>query len=181
MDYKKLSKLLSYILRHHPEKFNLALEPNGWVDIEILISILRKKPRWSRLTVSDIEKVMELSDKIRYEIKDNKIRAAYGHSIPVEISNPLTIPPEYLYHGTTKTAAEIIKIEGLKSCERLYVHLSQEKEIALKVGKRRDDNPVLIKVMAAKAFNDKIAFYKSSDGIWLSDDIPSKYLIFELS
>ena len=96
MDYKKLSKLLSYILRHHPEKFNLTLEPNGWVDIEILISILRKKPRWSRLTVSDIEKIMELSDKIRYEIKDNKIRATYGHSIPVETSKPLTIPPEYL-------------------------------------------------------------------------------------
>lgn len=41
---------------------------------------------------------------------------------------------------------------------RQYVHLSIDEEIALQVGKRRDSEPVILKILAKKAFDSGINF-----------------------
>ena len=37
MNLNKKSKFLSYVLRHHPEKYNLDIDSEGWVDVEELL------------------------------------------------------------------------------------------------------------------------------------------------
>lgn len=129
--YKKLSKHLSYILRHHPEEADLELDRMGFTDLnELLRSLKRTKHSWAGK--SDIEFLIENSDKERFEIRSEKIRALYGHSVDVEISDP-TEPPSILYHGTSPRSLDSILEEGLKPMNRQYVHLSKSKKRHLKL------------------------------------------------
>lgn len=176
MDYIKLGKEISYALRHAPFKYGLELDDEGWVNLEDLLSALNKEKKWGNVTVEDIEHIMEISDKKRYEIKDDRIRALYGHSISKKIVKTVAEPPEILFHGTARRFLDSIMDEGLLCQGRQYVHLSVDKETAFEVGKRHDDKPVILEVYAKKAFEEGIKFYLGNDKVWLSENIPSKYI-----
>ena len=46
--------------------------------------------------------MIEKSEKKRHEIKDGRIRAFYGDSIPMKIWKEEKTPPDILYHGTAR-------------------------------------------------------------------------------
>lgn len=137
-ELRRTSKKLSYILRHDPEKFGITLDSEGWASIE---EIERK----GGIKRGDIYGVVENQKKIRFEIKEGKIRVLYGHSF-IEIPYTPVEPPSVLFHGTTRENALKILEEGLKPMGRHYVHLSVSKEDAYKVGLRRTKKPVIIKI-----------------------------------
>lgn len=178
--YVKISKFLSYILRHHPEKFNLNLDSEGFAELEQVLEMLNKKFYYlnREITRSTIIELIKNSDKKRFELKEKRIRAYYGHSIPIKIkmTEVISLPPK-LYHGTTLKAYNKIKVEGLIKKERQYVHLSDNLESAILVGKRRTKEPIILKVDAKAAQMDGIIFYKSGD-MYLAEYIPPKYVSY---
>ncbi|WFD11774.1 RNA 2'-phosphotransferase [Tepidibacter hydrothermalis] len=177
MDYMKLSKEVSFALRHEPWKYELELDENGWVDIDQLIESLRCDRKWKSLDRKDLEIMIEKSDKKRHEIHNSKIRALYGHSTPQKIVKADKIPPDVLYHGTPKYFIESIREKGLIPKSRQYVHLSSDTETAIQVGKRRAENPIILKINAKQASIDGVKFYHANDTIWLVDSIDPKYII----
>ncbi|NLD47059.1 MAG: RNA 2'-phosphotransferase [Clostridiaceae bacterium] len=179
MDYLKLSKELSYALRHAPWEYELELDDEGWVDVRQLLSSLHECREWQELSEQDLHVMIEKSDKKRHEISDSKIRALYGHSIPQKVLKDPNAPPEILYHGTARRFIQAIKENGLLPRNRQYVHLSVDTKTALQVGKRRDDEPALLRVQALKAWTESVKFYIGNDKVWLADTIPSKYISFE--
>ena len=87
MNYQKLSQEISYALRHAPWEFELELDSEGFVPVEQLISALDAGGKHGRpITVSDLKYIIENMDKRRFEIQGDKIRALYGHSVPMHIS-----------------------------------------------------------------------------------------------
>lgn len=82
MDYQKLSKEVSYALRHAPWEYELELDENGWVEIKQLLHSIKESVEWNLITENDLNKMIAISEKKRHEILGNKIRALYGHSIP---------------------------------------------------------------------------------------------------
>lgn len=179
MDYLKLSKEVSYALRHAPWEYELELDDEGWVDIMQLLFSLQGSKEWQELSNKDLDLMIEKSDKKRHEISGSKIRALYGHSIPHKIVKELRTPPQILYHGTARRFIGTIKENGLLPQNRQYVHLSVDTETALQVGKRRDDKPILLSVQAFKAWTEGVKFYLGNDKVWLADTIPSEYISFE--
>lgn len=178
MDYIKLSKEISYALRHAPWEYELELDEQGWVDIGQLLSSLRECKEWIQLNENDLFMMIEKSDKNRHEIMNGKIRAIYGHSLPQKILKEPKEPPEILYHGTAGRFFSSVKEFGLLPQSRQYVHLSVDMETALQVGKRRDENPILLKIHAAEGFREGIRFYLGNDKVWLADTVPAKYIEF---
>lgn len=177
MNYLELSKEVSYALRHAPWEYELEMDEEGFVPIAQLLAALDETGHYERkITIEDLHYMMEASDKKRHEIVGDKIRALYGHSIPMHIRKEETIPPDVLYHGTAHKFMDSIMKNGLIPKGRQYVHLSMDTETALIVGKRRDDNPVLLEINAKQAYADGVSFYISNDKVWLSDNIPSKYI-----
>src|SRR5689334_8916997 len=120
----QLSKLLSLILRHQPERHGLALDDEGFVSLEALLAAVRRERRWSSVSEADLREVVATSDKQRFEIDGERIRARYGHSVPQKLTYAEIEPPEILYHGTAPRALPAIRAEGLQSMRRQYVHLS---------------------------------------------------------
>lgn len=186
MDYIRLSRILAYILRHHPEDFGITLDKDGFASTsDLVVAINAAKKFDNDITRDDLVYVNEHDEKQRFEIIGDKMRVLYGHSNGIETIKEPTEPPEYLYHGTSTKAAEEIRKHGIKSMARQFVHLSADIETAIAVGKRRDDNPVVIKILAKKAYKCGIKFYKATDKIWLCRDLKSnsyleqtEYVIF---
>ncbi len=87
-------------------------------------------------------------------------------------------PPEILYHGTARRFLPAIKEKGLLPMSRQYVHLSVDTDIATQVGKRRDSEPVILKIDAKKAYEDGVKFYIGNDKVWLCDFLTANFLGF---
>jgi putative RNA 2'-phosphotransferase len=176
MDYENLSKTMSYALRHAPWEYELELDEYGWVNTEQLLYSFQEETEWSELDIKDIIYVVENSDKKRFELDYNKIRALYGHSIPQKIIKEPLQPPEILYHGTPRRFLSSIEEMGLMPKGRQYVHMSVDTDMAVQVGKRRDKQPSLLIINSKNAWNEGIKFYKGNEKVWLADFIAPKYI-----
>lgn len=174
MSLKDTSKFLSLILRHKPQLVGLELDEHGWANVEELIRrVNRKRP----LDLPTLEQIVATDEKQRYSFSaDGKlIRANQGHSIPVDVELEELEPPEILYHGTARRYGAPIASQGLLKMSRLYVHLSSDVETAEKVG-RRHGKPMIFRVESLRMFNDGYKFYRSVNGVWLTEHVPAKYL-----
>jgi putative RNA 2'-phosphotransferase len=174
---KDTSKFLSLVLRHAPEKIALTLDENGWANVNELITQCNKFHK--KLNLELLEYVVENNDKKRFAFTENKtmIRASQGHSITVDLDIEAVIPPDFLYHGTVNKFIEAIKKEGLQKISRQHVHLSQEKETAVKVGSRKG-KPIILIVNSKQMHEDGFIFYLSENKVWLTAEVPTKYIAF---
>ena len=178
MNYRltKLSKRMSFVLRHHPEKIGIHLDQYGRVNLNEFVEKFNRYYGDS-INLTLIRQIMKLSRKKRFAIEGSNLWALYGHSVPgiKPLSTP-KVPPEIIYHGTTHRAARLIRFEGIKKMDRDFVHLSSTIQMAYQVGKRRDPHPVIFQVHARQAANDGRRFYPTASGIWLINYVPPQYL-----
>lgn len=172
-----ISKKMSYCLRHNPGKYGLKLDEYGFVDLPKFLTAMNRVHHFQpKLTEMRVREIMQHSDKQRFEIKNNKICALYGHSLPGIIKRRQADPPAVLYHGTAHRFLKSILKEGLLPMGRQYVHLSTDLPMAESVGRRRDLHPAVLEVAARQAAKDGLKFYIGNDEVWLCDRVPSKYL-----
>ena len=177
MDRVKLSKTMSYILRHHPGKFGLNINPDGTVNLENFIKKLGK--RFGSLNKEDVMDVVKSDSKKRFSIINEKyIRANYGHSLDgVHPDYSEVEPPLSLYHGTARRNLSSIKNKGLISKNRNFVHLSKTRDEAEKVGKRHDNSPIILEIKSKKAYKKGIKFYDAGT-VYLAKKIAPRYINF---
>lgn len=174
--YIDLSKEISYALRHAPWKYELELDEEGWVPVDQLLSALYQSEKWINLTIEDVQQMILLSKKKRHELLGNKIRALYGHSTPIKISKEEAVPPKRLYHGTSPEFMNLISEKGLLPMSRQYVHLSEDIETALIVGKRKALEPVIFIINTEESRKNGIKFYPGNEKVWLSDYVPIEFI-----
>ncbi len=112
MDVVRVSKRLSYVLRHSPDSVGLRLDQQGWVAVEDLLAALAA--HGLRLSRADLDSVVASNDKQRfaYDASGTRIRANQGHSVAVELGYRPEPPPAELFHGTTRRALDAILTEG---------------------------------------------------------------------
>ena len=174
MSLKDTSKFMSLILRHKPEAIGISLDEHGWANVDELIAGIAKTQDFN---MDILEEIVRDDEKQRYSFNEDKtlIRANQGHSISVDVELDVVEPPAELWHGTGEKYVASIDEQGLIPKSRLYVHLSKDKYTAVKVGKRHG-NPVLYIVKAGEMYRDGYQFYLSKNGVWLTKQVPVKYL-----
>jgi putative RNA 2'-phosphotransferase len=175
----RLSKTVSHALRHAPWQYELELDAEGWVTVDALLAALReRRPAWELLRAEHLAEMVAQSDKQRYEMRDGRIRALYGHSLPDRLAKTPAEPPEILYHGTSALALDAIRAEGLKPMSRQYVHLSTDEATAIQVARRKRGESAILRVKAGEAYRQGQAFYIGNERVWLADGVPPTYLLF---
>lgn len=174
MNLKETSKFISLILRHKPEVIGITLDEHGWANVDELIAGIAKTHEFN---ADILEEIVRIDEKQRYSFNEDKtlIRANQGHSIPVDVELDEAEPPVTLWHGTGEKYVAAIDAQGLIPKSRLYVHLSKDRDTAVKVGKRHG-RPVLYIVKAGEMYQDGYKFYLSKNGVWLTKKVPVKYL-----
>lgn len=176
MNLTKVSKYICLILRHKPETIGITLDGHGWANVDELIKGVSNS--YPGFNIDILEEIVRTDEKQRYSFNEDKtlIRANQGHSIPVNVELEEVEPPEYLYHGTGEKYAEQIDREGLIPKSRLYVHLSEDVETAINVGKRHGE-PVIYLVESGKMYRQGYKFYRSINGVWLAHNVPTEFLV----
>lgn len=171
----RISKSLSYWLRHKPEAGGLALDDAGWAPVADVLAALGR----ARLPddADTLHTVVAGSDKQRFELSEDGalIRARQGHSVTVDLDWPVTVPPDHLFHGTVERFLPAIFAEGLRPMKRHHVHLSPDPETANIVGARRGE-AVILRVAAGRMAAAGHVFRLSGNGVWLADAVPPAYL-----
>ncbi|MDP2606332.1 MAG: RNA 2'-phosphotransferase [Deltaproteobacteria bacterium] len=170
---ERISRFLSFLLRHQPREYPLSFDRRGFVSWDDLVYMAQE--RFPDVAEEEIRRVVEEPDKQRFELKEGKVRATYGHSFPVDLGPEAAEPPAELYIGTARDLAQSILQGGLKPRDRRYIHLSASLEEARAVGERRDPAPAIIVVDAATAHTEGIRFYQSGP-LFLVESVPAKYL-----
>ncbi|MGH7829633.1 MAG: RNA 2'-phosphotransferase, partial [Candidatus Binatia bacterium] len=170
---ERVSRFLSFLLRHRPENYPLRFDSHGFVSWKECLGQVHE--RFPEVTEEQLLSLIEGSDKKRFELSEGKVRATYGHSFPVDLGLAQVEPPSSLYHGSARDLAETILREGLKPRGRQYVHLSPSLEEALAVGGRRDPFPAVLVVDSLAAHADGICFYLSGP-LFLAKEVPAKFL-----
>lgn len=175
----RTGKLLSRVLRHAPELAGIRLDPYGWADVNELVRGMQKKTDFSR---DQLEYLVRTDGKRRYSFNADhtRVRANYGHSVPVTPLAPPEAPPEVLWHGSATRFSASIKRDGLLPGTRQYVHLSVDQDTARSVGKRHGE-PVLYQVLSGQMYRDGHLFYQPMEGVWQTKQVPPKYLRYAYS
>lgn len=165
---ERLGRKLAFILRHHPEMFKLQMDDHGFIGIKDLTAALNIK-------AAELKEIVESQDKQRFEIKRNKIRALYGHSLPVKIDLKESKPPKQLFHNAPRWVRDKILIEGLRPMKRGFIHLAKTLKTAKEMSSRDDAGSVIFKVNSKQAYDKGIVFYKI-DETYLVESIPAGFL-----
>ena len=170
----KTSKLISFILRHKPDAFNIKLDEHGWCDVGELLDAVNYTGK--KLDFNGLVEIVDTDNKQRYSFNHDKtlIRANQGHSINVDVELEECKPPLHLFHGTAERFLDKILEEGIRPMNRMYVHLSKDRYTAMNVGERHGI-PTAIMISSGRMYADGYKFYKSKNGIWLTEYVPTKY------
>ena len=170
--HKTRSKFLSLVLRHQPEEAGIILDEAGWVAVDELLAGCRRSGH--AITPDQLREIVRTSDKQRFALSDDgtRIRANQGHSVEVDLGYEPAAPPGVLYHGTAERYLPSIRREGLSKGARHHVHLSQTVATATAVG-RRHGKVVVLEVRAGDMHRSGLAFFRTPNGVWLTDSVPA--------
>ena len=142
-EVEKIGRTLAAILRHG--KFGLEMDPQGNVSLkEVMAKIRERNPRMNWLRARHIGALVETDPKGRYVVSNGKIRATYGHTIPLDIRLDCENIPDELFYPATPEEAELILESGIFPSDRAMVHLSLTYRDALRAGSVRTEDPVIL-------------------------------------
>lgn len=174
VEREPLSRTLAHLLRHEPGLYGLKLDAEGRADVDEVVTKLRAK-RYPELTRADVERAVRQDPRGRFGLRDGKLRARYGHSVPIPVGKEAE-PPGTLYAAVSRRRFRETATQGLRPRKgRAFVHLTEDPDAALEVGHRRDQQPVLLEVRAKEARKKGLTF-RHSGSLWLVDEVPPEFL-----
>ncbi|XP_077588821.1 tRNA 2'-phosphotransferase 1 [Stigmatopora nigra] len=173
----KLSKTLSYALRHGANEMGLHLNSDGYIYVDDILA----HSQFRSYKLDDITRVVAKNDKQRFKLCPHpensrlQIRANQGHTVqvadlelkPVLVGSP-DCPAEAV-HGSYMRNWAAIRREGLSRMRRTHIHLAPglPQENGVISGMRRDcDLAIFIDV--PKALADGIEFFWSENHVLLT-------------
>jgi len=176
-EVEMLGRSMAGVLRHFPDRYSLQIDKNGWIDLRDFIDALQSRNRRLRfLKPHHVVGLIETDPKGRYQFRDGRIRATYGHTIDVELDLPTENIPDVLFYPTTEEALGDLQASGLKPADRKMVHLSRTYEAALEAGRVRNPNPVIVEIDTTAARAAGHVIMKAGKTVFLTKEVPGEFL-----
>jgi len=172
-----LGRILTGVLRHFPERYQLAMDSRGWIELsDISRAISQRHPMYHWLRPHHLVAIAETDAKGRYEVKDDRVRATYGHTLEVDLDLPTENIPDRLYFPVTPEEATIVLEVGLKPTDRRKVHLSKTAADAVAAGKVRTPEPVILEIDAHRGRETGLVIMQAGKTVFLVDRVPADLL-----
>jgi putative RNA 2'-phosphotransferase len=169
-----LAKVLTYVLCHRPDEFGLVLDPEGFVSVKQLLQALAAERGFSHARRHHLEQLAGLLHPPRFELAGEKIRGLVPG--PADLRRPGESPPTLLYLAIPPKAHERVFESGLKAPPGQELLLAKHKEMALKLGRRRSPDPILVTVQAQAAARSGVVFVAYGEDLFLAQETPRPFL-----
>ena len=173
-----MARRLALILRHAPEKFDLEMDINGWVDIKDIIRQFKKgdEKRYHWLRPHHFNAISETDPKGRYEVRGIMIRATYGHTLEIELDLPTDNIPDALYFPCDPEQSDNLLEIGLSPGSRAHVHLSASIRSAAEAGKVHFSLPTILEVDTARMVASGEIIWHAGVTVYLTEKVEGEYL-----
>lgn len=169
-----LSRLLTYVLGHKPDEFGLVPDMEGFITLKELLKAIHEEEGWSYVRLSHINEVLLGQDRSLFQCEGNRIRTK-KQQWTLPINRTETSLPKILFTPIRAKAHAFVMDKGLRADRERSLVLSPDRALALRIGKRRDQNPVIIEVIAAEAQQRGTPFYQFG-GLFLSSGISPQFI-----
>ena len=169
-----LSRLMIYILGHRPDEFGLVPDKDGFITYKELLWAIHEEQGWGYVRQGHINEVLMGKERDLFQPEDKRIRALDRHW-HLDLENPTLSSTKILFTPIRRKAHPFAMEKGLKSIEGRHIILASDRDMAKRIGQRRDQKPVLLEIMAASAQEEGIFFYPFGH-LFLTTDIPAKFI-----
>jgi len=170
-----LTRILIYILGHNPDEFGIVPEHDGYVSYKELIQAIHEEQGWGYVRRGHINEILLSHDRVCFEYDEDRIRAR-ERTWHLDVNRSPENIPKILFTGVRRKAHPHVMDKGLQSSQGKFLPLSQEKAMALRIGRRRDQKPVIIEVHADQARKEGVLFIPFGQ-LFLATEIPAKYVL----
>lgn len=167
---QSLAKLLAYMLGRRPDEFGLVTDETGFVKIKDLLKALSEEEGWKYVRRSNLNEILYSLSEPPFEISGNQIRAK--HRDQLSQPKPAQDLPKLLFTCIRKRAYRSVLDKGIFPSGFHQVVLSSNREIALRIGKRTDHDPVMLTIQVQKSMAKGVKFYQTGEALYLAERIP---------
>ncbi|MBF0527036.1 MAG: RNA 2'-phosphotransferase [Deltaproteobacteria bacterium] len=167
-----LSKLMSYALTRRPDEFGLIPDRDGFVKSRDMVRALNEEEGYGYVRIGHIHEVAHHIDRQSFELVERDGQEMIRACPPGDIAPRLAEPPMFLYYGARRKSYPVVLENGLNPTYLPHLVLCTTKEMAERIGSRRDPKPVMLTIEADKAARRGMIFYRVGELIYLVDQVP---------
>ena len=166
-----LSKFIAYILERRPDEFGLVIDSEGYIKIKELLKAINEEKGFRHVRRSHLNEILYSTTNPPFEIADNRIRAKHRDLLPrSDVAHDL---PKLLYTYIRRKAHSIVTDNGIFPSGYQKVVLAAKRELAERMGKRSDPEPVILTVQVKKSLDNGVRFYQAGGVLYLAASIPA--------
>lgn len=169
-----LARFMLYVLGHRPDEFGLVPDSEGFVTYKEFLWAVHEEPGWGYVRKGHINEVLFGEDKALFQPEENGIRAL-DRRWHLDLENPSQFPPKILFVAVRRRAHPVAMEKGLAAMEGKYIVLSSDRDMAERIGRRRDQKPVVLEISAASAREAGVPFYAFGN-LFLTDQVPGRFI-----
>lgn len=168
---KKTAKFLAFVLGRRPDEFGLVPDDQGYIPVKELLKAVHEEAGWQHLRQAHLNEVVLAAQPAPIEMNGKLVRAIDRSQLPK--SMPVQNLPKLLYIAVRQRAYVRVTERGLTAAANPYLILSSDKTMALRLGQRRDNNPVLLSVHVKSTQGKGVTYTKYGETLYLTDFIPT--------
>ncbi|MCP4748300.1 MAG: hypothetical protein GY874_19505 [Desulfobacteraceae bacterium] len=167
---KQTAKFITYVLGRKPQEFGLIPDDQGFVNIKLLLKALNEEIGWRHIKKGHLLELTLSLTPPPIEIEGSKIRAKDRSQLPA--LTPAYEPPKLLYTAIRHKAYPVVHEKGIQPRPSTPVILSTIKQMAQRLGKRIDNDPVILTVQVERTIEEGAYYRQFGDCLFLADFIP---------
>jgi putative RNA 2'-phosphotransferase len=173
-EIQRLAKFLAYVLGVRPDEFGLVPDPDGFVWLKELLQAVREEEEWRFVGQAHLNELLHAGFREELEILGDRLR--WKRPKADLTPRPAGELPPRLYCAVRPRAHPVVLEKGLKPFKGPWVVLARTQELALRIGSRKDPNPVLIQVKTKEAAGRNIRFFATQGELFLVEELPADLL-----
>lgn len=166
---RQLAKFLAYLLGRRPDEFGLLPDPDGFVDTKSLLKALHEEEGWRHVRHAHLNEIVVSLSPSPIEIREKRIRASDRSRMPR--IQPAQQMPKLLYIAIRRRAYAAALQNGVRASNRAYLLLSADRAMARRLGKRIDNQPVILTVQVANSLSKGVRYRQYGESLYLADTV----------
>jgi len=169
-----IGHMMAYVLGHSPFEFGLVPDAQGFVSYRELLQALHEEPGWGHVKEGGIREVLMGEDRFLFESDEGRIRVI-NRRWAFDEAEKVQLPAKILFLAIRRKAHPVVMEKGLLPIDGTRYVLSPDREMAERIGRRRDPEPVLLEIMAEAAQKERIVFIRLGE-LFLTREIPVRFI-----
>jgi putative RNA 2'-phosphotransferase len=173
-----LAKTLRYIAWVAPAVHGLFWDGDGTMPWKELYWVLQEDPELRFVRESHVRELLLLGIALPFTLEGSRLKllpSTRGPDYPLA-----TEVPERLYWAYRPRQHHNMQQHGLRAAARPWLPLAMDRELALRIGKRRHPEAVIVDILARRAAANGTPFHCAGEGLFLASAIAPEYLILPL-